>query len=95
MPSPDYKPLVDRKPDSPYFGGRQRHLIHLVPPLARVREQGYLFRQQFGVKHIRLAQGALPDQLLGQQLVFEHGKAMPLGEFVAVNRREGYFEQGC
>ncbi|MEY4203002.1 MAG: hypothetical protein RL013_705, partial [Bacteroidota bacterium] len=38
------------------------------------------------VKHIGFTQGALPDQLLGQQLVLEHGKTVPLGEFVAVNR---------
>jgi hypothetical protein len=83
---PDYKPFVDRKPDSPYFRGRQRHAVHLShhsrvcvrrlsPPTADRDETN------------PTCAGYPPEQLLGQQFVLDHGEAVSFGKFVAIDGR--------
>lgn len=51
-------------------------------------------RGHAGFKKVLGRAGAFVQELLGEQLVFVHGKAMSLRKGVLVNRMIGDFEQG-
>ena len=65
------------------------------PEIGRIMgPQDIIFKGHYRFKKVFGRAGTFVQELLGKQLVFMHGKTMPLGQGVFVNGMVGDFKQG-